>query len=320
MAIFQGTTERRTFSRSNFGGAVGNVVEIGQWDVDNGAHSMRVTITASISGFSVCKNYEIAAQFNQTGTTFRKVFPIASPGNYSNNDFNLEAQVNNSVLKLRIVKTAGGTSGNFIISTEYHSYGLPGYSFTESTATGTGVTPDTLGITGIGLETYTQGRSVLAGADSSMPCFMAYASTAPNYGTNNYILPCDTATTNKGGYYDTSTYKFTAPGDGIYAFYMAVAIDNNNAGVVDDSGGLGFSINNSNQGSGSLGTRGLDLMYNPRTIMGGLGGGVEHGYTHHNVFALTSGDQVDARLLDFTNVANGTPVICRAHFAGYKVG
>ena len=320
MAIFQGTTERRTFVRNNFGGAVGDVVEIGAWTVDNGAHSMRVTITASISGFSVCKNYEIATQFNQTGSTFRKVFPIASPGSYSNNDFNLEAQVNSATIKLRLIKTSNTGAGSFHISTEYHSYGLPGYSFTESTATGSGNTPDTLGITGIGLETYTQGRSVLAGADYSMPCFMAYASTAPNYGVNNYILPCDTATTNKGGYYDTSTYKFTAPGNGIYAFYMAVSLDNNNGGVADDSGSLGFSINNSNQGSGSLGVRGLDLMYNPRTIMGGLGAGVEHGYTHHNVFALTSGDQVDARMLDFTNTSGGIPVICRAHFAGYKVG
>lgn len=320
MAIFQGTTERRTFQRNNFGGAVGDVVEIGEWSVDNGAHSMRVAVVASISGFSVAKNYEIAVLYNQTGTTFRKVYPIASPGSYSNNDFNLEAQVNDTTIKLRLVKTSNTASGNFVISTEYHGYGLPGYSFTESTATGSGVTPDTLGITGIGLETYTQGRSVLAGADYSMPCFMAYASTAPNYGTLNFILPCDTATTNKGGYYSTSTYKFTAPGDGIYAFYMAVSIDNNSGSIVDDSGALGFAINNSVQGSGSLVTRGLDLMYNPRTLQGGSGAGVEHGYTHYNVLSLTSGDQVDARLLDYNNTSGGTPVICRAHFAGYKVG
>ena len=320
MAIFQGTTERRTFQRNNFGGAVGDAVEIGEWSVANGAHSMRVTITASISGFSLAKNYEIAVLYNQTGTTFRKVYPIASPGSYSNNDYNLEAQVNNQTIKLRIVKTSNTTSGNFIISTEYHGYGLPGYSFTESTATGTGVTPDTVGITGIGLETYTQGRSVLAGADYSMPCFMAYASTQPNYGTNNYILPCDTATTNKGGYYDTSTYKFTAPGTGIYAFYMAISLDNNNGSTVDDSGSLGFGVNNSNQGSASSAVVGLDLMYNPRTLQGGDGAGTEHGYTHHVVLALNSGDLVDARMLDFTNTSSGTPILRRAHFGGYKVG
>tara|TARA_B100002019_G_scaffold283984_1_gene291066 strand:+ start:435 stop:1397 length:963 start_codon:yes stop_codon:yes gene_type:complete len=320
MATFQGTQERRAFSRTTFGSTVGDTVEIGTWTVDNGAHSMRVSVTASISGFSVAKNFEVAAQFDQTGNTFRKVYPIASPGNYSGNDFNLEARADGKVLTLRLIKTQGTTSGTYYINTEYNGYGLPGYSFTESTSTGSGATPDTLALSGIGLETYAQGRSVFAGGDYTLPCFQAHMSTAAAYGTNNYVIPCNIADSNPGGYYNTSTYEFTAPGPGVYAFFMAVSIDNNGGSVADDSGALGFSINGANQGAGSLGTLGLDLMYNPRTLMGGLGSGVEHGYTHSNVLTLASGDAVTARLLDYTNTSGGAPSICRGHFSGFKVG
>ena len=320
MAIFSGTQERRSFVRNPFGGAVGDTVEIGTWQVNNGAHSMRVSVVASISGFSNAKNFEIATQYNQTGSTFRKVYPIASPGNYSNNDFNLEAKVDGKDLTLRLIKTQGTIAGPYHINTEYNGYNISGYSFTESTTASTGVTPDTLALTGIGLETYAQGRSVFAGGDYTLPCFQAHMSTVQDYGTNDYIVPCDVADSNPGGYYNTSTYEFTAPGPGVYAFFMSVSIDNNGGSVADDSGALGFAINGTNQGSGALGTLGLDLMYNPRTLMGDKGSGVEHGYTHSNVLTLATGNLVTARLLDYTNTSGGTPSICRGHFSGFKVG
>ena len=320
MPIFSGTQERRTFVRNPFGGAVGDTVEIGTWQVNNGAHSMRVSVVASISGFSVSKNFEISTQYDQTGNTFRKVYPIASPGSYGGNDFNLEARVDGKDLTLRLIKTQGTTAGPYQINTEYNGYNISGYSFTESTTASTGVTPDTLALSGIGLETYAQGRSVFAGGDYTLPCFQAHMSTPQNYGTSPYTIPCNIADSNPGGYYNTSTYEFTAPGPGVYAFFMSVSIDNNGGSVADDSGALGFAINGTNQGSGALGTLGLDLMYNPRTLMGDKGSGVEHGYTHSNVLTLATGNLVTARLLDYTNTSGGTPSICRGHFSGFKVG
>ena len=82
MPIYTGNKSTATYVQSNFGGTVGDTTDIGTWGVDNGAHSMRVSVVAAISGHSVCKNYEISVQFGQTGGAFHRVLPVSASGSY----------------------------------------------------------------------------------------------------------------------------------------------------------------------------------------------------------------------------------------------
>ena len=139
-----------------------------------------------------------------------------------------------------------------------------------------------------------------------------------NFGANPQILPCPSVSVNIAGCYDTTTYKFTAPVDGVYYFYMAVSIDNNGADTQDDSGGLAFGINNTSA-TGNAGAYEYSLICNPRTIQGGDAIGTEMGYSFSQIIQLSAGDRVDARCVEWTNTTGGTPFFNRAFFSGFQI-
>lgn len=94
---------------------VDDCVDIGTFTISNGAHSMRLSITVPSSGFSVAKEYDLVALYNQTAGAWQIVNPIVDTGVYSSQNFRLEAMVSNNVVTLRIRRTSGTTAGTATI-------------------------------------------------------------------------------------------------------------------------------------------------------------------------------------------------------------
>lgn len=112
---------------------IDDYVEIGRFNVNHGAHSLKVNITASNTGFSDGKEYLLPIKYNQTNGNWREALAI-SDSVYSEEDFSLQINVDGSKTYLRIRRSSGTTAGDATITIQ--QLGLTGDSFTAQSGTG----------------------------------------------------------------------------------------------------------------------------------------------------------------------------------------
>jgi len=112
---------------------VGNYTDIGNYNISNGAHNLLLALTCNGSGFSVAKFYNIVIQFGTVASC--TVQPLMTTGAYTGNDFELELAITNSVVSLRVRRTAGTTGAN--IDVHLISVGSPTDAFTLTSGSGT---------------------------------------------------------------------------------------------------------------------------------------------------------------------------------------
>ncbi|MEM8896944.1 MAG: hypothetical protein AAGC85_02525 [Bacteroidota bacterium] len=126
----------RTLSLSrNVAGAVNSFVDLGTFSRGSGAHSMSVSVNASIGGFSVAKNYNLTTKYNQTADKWQVVPPSSNTGPYGGNDFELLVKVERNNTSLRIRKTGGIVGGVYEANILYTGY--TDAKWAESSANGT---------------------------------------------------------------------------------------------------------------------------------------------------------------------------------------
>jgi hypothetical protein len=97
---------------------INDFIEIGNFNIVNGAHNFRISVTSSISSSSEAKSYVIATKYDQTAGLWQQLVPITNTGSYAGNDFELDIRVLQNQTFLRLRKTLGATGGNAQIRIE----------------------------------------------------------------------------------------------------------------------------------------------------------------------------------------------------------
>ena len=110
-------------------------VEIGAYDISNGAHSQRISIVVSDSVFSTAKQYQISLKYDQTIGTWQTLAPIVDAGDYQLNNYELNFRVQANTVTYRIRRVqAGVVAGLARITLESLGWYLE--TFTELAGTG----------------------------------------------------------------------------------------------------------------------------------------------------------------------------------------
>lgn len=119
---------------------VDNYIEIGNFSIGAGGHSVRISITVTDSNFSVAKQYLIPVFYHATSNTWKTVLPSADTGAWNGTqDFALDINVNNGVASLRLRRTAGSVAGTANVRVE--SLGSHSDAWSATSATGTMTAP-----------------------------------------------------------------------------------------------------------------------------------------------------------------------------------
>ena len=146
------------------------------------------------------------------------------------------------------------------------------------------------------------------------PAFMAYraasyAVTSPG----DIKVTINTATVNRGNYYDAANSRFTAPVDGLYKFDTSISVYATNATSLetqDDSQFLSLRVNGAELGrNGGSRSSMLNSAYLTKS-------GVEMSATFTAILALSSGDYVEVEYGDIQS----TVTISNANFNGFFLG
>jgi|GEM_PF-4918074 len=114
---------------------VGNTIEIGNLNVTNGAHNVRLSVTVPSSSNSVAKQYLIPVSYGQTSGAWQIVQPISDTGAYSGNNFAIEINVNTNVATFRLRRTAGTTAGTAYVRLESTGYSADAWTDSSTTST-----------------------------------------------------------------------------------------------------------------------------------------------------------------------------------------
>ena len=120
-------------------GATTSYVEIGSFDVTNGAHNLRVSVSVNGSGHVIAKQYFIATKYNQTGGAWHYALPVADSGFY-NYDFDVIVAQSATSVALRLYQRAGNANSD----THYvriENVGISTDAFTAASASGTMTAP-----------------------------------------------------------------------------------------------------------------------------------------------------------------------------------
>ncbi|PIR63589.1 MAG: hypothetical protein COU64_03990, partial [Candidatus Pacebacteria bacterium CG10_big_fil_rev_8_21_14_0_10_40_26] len=118
---------------------VDDYVEIGNFNLANGAHNYRISVTVSDTAFSVSKQYIVPVNYNGTANTYKTLLPTVDGGAYSGNNYEVDLNSNANVATLRIRRTQGTTAGTAYVRIE--SVGKTTDVFTASSATGSTTAP-----------------------------------------------------------------------------------------------------------------------------------------------------------------------------------
>lgn len=121
------------------GGVIGNYTEIGSWSNTYGAHAVRVTITGSINGFSMSKEYLIATKYAQTSAWV--LVPPSKNTGYYNYDFHLVASQSAAVLSLRVVIFRNNSASTLTLNVHHEQLGPTSDTFTPASGTGSMTVP-----------------------------------------------------------------------------------------------------------------------------------------------------------------------------------
>jgi hypothetical protein len=151
------------------GTTVGDVVEIGNFSVNQGAHNIRISVTVDNASFSVAKTYSITSNWNITGGIWQEVVPISNSGMYGGaNDFVLDVRSPDNVTYIRLRRTNGSAAGTATVRIE--SVGKITDVFTETTATASGATVSgnyAPSVTGSYVQNQTVGNDFATGQNAS---------------------------------------------------------------------------------------------------------------------------------------------------------
>ena len=140
--IESGVTSMLSFSRP-LSNSIHNTVEIGNFETDNGMHSLFISARVDTTTFVVAKHYEILIQYNQTNNVWYKLIPLDETTS-ENNNFDIDLKSHDSKIYLRIRRTIGSTPGTvymFIVNTGDEASGTDVSTFIATHGVGIDVAP-----------------------------------------------------------------------------------------------------------------------------------------------------------------------------------
>lgn len=155
---------------------VGNAVDIGSFNLTNGTANISIAVVVASGGYSVAKTYLLPVQYNQPpAATWLKALPTADTGPYGGNNFDLDVNVNKSVVAFRLRTTATDGSHSGVARISINQGGVTTDSFTPSLAVTTVSAPtQTFGASRPTVQT--SGLVVQSSNNSTVPAVVAGAS------------------------------------------------------------------------------------------------------------------------------------------------
>lgn len=134
--------DKETLTRNLPGGAVGDYIEVGSFDVSHGQHNLIVT-ASYIGGAGITKTYLIPIDNNATAGAWKRAKPIVAAGESPADDWDIYVKSAGTILSLRLWRVAG-TPGTNTTLVNLINLGDISDAFTPATASGNAFPPSAI--------------------------------------------------------------------------------------------------------------------------------------------------------------------------------